>query len=108
MDAQEATKILADEAERQGADANDDKGIVRRLVLAHGLSFNAWLCVCCELADRDARKQGFKNQFDRAAQSPKFQAGLVARVRALAAYKEFRTFWNDAAAKYREEQEGGL
>jgi len=77
MNATEATRILADEAERMGADANDDKGIVRQLVLAHGLSFCAWFCVCCELADREARRQGFKNQSDRAAQSPKFQAALA-------------------------------
>ena len=49
---QQAIQILADEAQKQGADANDSTGVVREIVLAHGLSFNAWLCVCCELADR--------------------------------------------------------
>lgn len=77
LDAAEATKLLADEAERLGADAGDDKGVVRRLVLAHGLSFFAWFCVCCELADRQARRAGFKDQFEMAAQSPKFQAALA-------------------------------
>lgn len=77
MTAQEATKILADEAERLGANANDDNGIVRQLVIAHGLEFCAWFCVCCELADRDAQRQGFKNQGDRAAQSPRFQEALA-------------------------------
>ena len=60
-----------------GADANDERGVVRQLVLAHGLSFCAWLCVCCELADRDAQRQGFKNQSDRAAQSPQFKRALA-------------------------------
>ena len=76
MDAKLATKILADEAERLGADANDDNGIVRQLVTTHGLSFCAWFCVCCELADRKAQRQGFKDQADRAVQSPRFQAML--------------------------------
>jgi hypothetical protein len=67
MDANEATQILANEAERLGAEPNDEQGIVRALVTTHGLSFNAWFCVCCELADRNARKQGFKGQADRAA-----------------------------------------
>lgn len=62
-----ATTLLVNEAERQGADANDENGIVRKLVLAHGLGFNAWFTVCCELADRDARQEGFKDQFERAA-----------------------------------------
>ncbi len=42
MTVQEATRVLTDEAERLGADANDDQGIVRELVTAHGLNFNAW------------------------------------------------------------------
>lgn len=37
MNAQEAVRLLADEAQRQGADANDTTGIVRALVVAHGL-----------------------------------------------------------------------
>ena len=68
MTVQEATRLLTDEAEHLGADANDTNGIVRSLVTAHGLSFNAWFVVCCELADRKAQHQGYKNQFDRAAQ----------------------------------------
>jgi len=59
MTVQEAITALADEAEKQGAEANDDRGIVRALVTANGLSFNAWFCVCCELGDRAARAQGF-------------------------------------------------
>ena len=68
MTTQEAVTLLADEAERLNADANDTNGAVRELVLDHGLSFNAWFCVCCELADRSARREGYKDQFDRAAQ----------------------------------------
>jgi hypothetical protein len=77
MTAAEATRILTDEAERLGADANDSEGIVRQLVFAHGLGFNAWFCVCCELADRKAQKQGFKNQADRATSTPGFKAALA-------------------------------
>lgn len=58
---------LTDEAEQRGADANDSNGIVRAVVAQHGLSFYAWFCVCCELADRSAQREGFKNQADRAA-----------------------------------------
>ncbi len=67
MTVQEATRLLTDEAERLGADANDDQGIVRSLVTAHGLSFNAWFVVCCELADRKAQREGYRNQSDHAA-----------------------------------------
>ncbi len=66
MTAAAATLILADEAERQGATPDDSAGIVRALVLAHGLEFCAWFCVCCELADRAARREGFDNQGHRA------------------------------------------
>lgn len=66
MTAAEAIQILADEAERQGCDANDTTGAVRALVQSHGLGFNAWFCVCCEIADRAARRQGFKSEVDRA------------------------------------------
>lgn len=66
MTAKEATVILADEAERQGATPDDAAGIVRALVLAHGLEFCAWFCVCCELADRAARREGYADQIDRA------------------------------------------
>lgn len=70
-DSKEAIAILADEAERQGADANDTNGTVRAIVTTHGLGFNAWFCVCCELADRAARRQGFKNEVDRAFMAAK-------------------------------------
>jgi hypothetical protein len=72
---------MADEAERQNATPNDESGIVRAIVTAQGLGFNAWFCVCCELADRKAHRLGFKNQSDLALQSPGFQS-------ALAKYKE--------------------
>lgn len=62
----EALRLLTDEAERQGAEANDEQGIVRALVVAHGLGFNAWFCVCCELADRAAKRQGYDNEVHRA------------------------------------------
>jgi hypothetical protein len=78
MTVQEAIKVLADEAETLEADANDSKGIVRRLVLANGLGFNAWFCVCCELADRAAQRQGYKDQFDRALKQPGFEKALAA------------------------------
>ncbi len=77
MTAEEATMILADEAEKLGADANDCKGIVRQLVVAHGLGFCAWFCVCCELADRSAQHEGYKNQIDRALNQPGLQKALA-------------------------------
>ncbi len=77
MTVQEATRVLTDEAERLGADANDDQGIVRELVTAHGLNFNAWFVVCCELADRKAQKEGHKDQADRAVNQPGFKAALA-------------------------------
>jgi hypothetical protein len=77
MNVTEAVRILTDEAERLGATADDNNGTVRQLVTANGLSFNAWFCVCCELADRSAQREGFKNQFDRAANSPAFKQKLA-------------------------------
>ena len=66
---QEAIKVMADKAIELGeTTGSDDTGIVRAIVAANGLSFNAWLCVCCEIADRNAQKEGFKNQSDRAGQ----------------------------------------
>lgn len=67
IDVKEAIRLMADEAERRGENANDDGGNVRAIVSAHGLSFNAWLCVCCELADRAAQKKGFRGQGEMAA-----------------------------------------
>ena len=67
-DVNEAIQVLTDEAERLGANANDTTGVVRSLVVAHGLGFDAWLCVCCELADRSARREGYRSQSDRAYQ----------------------------------------
>lgn len=66
MNAHDAMILLADEAEKQGATADDRDNKVRPLVEAYGFGFNAWLCVCCELADRSARKEGFRDQVDRA------------------------------------------
>jgi hypothetical protein len=68
MTTAEAIRLMADAAAEQGADANDSTGIVREIVVAHGLSFNAWLCVCCELADRAAQKEGYRDQAHRAAE----------------------------------------
>lgn len=65
----QAIQLLTDEAARLGADAEDSTGAVRGLVVSHGLGFNAWFCVCCELADRKARLKGFRDQADQAAQS---------------------------------------
>jgi hypothetical protein len=64
--ATEAITLLTDEACRLGADANDTTGVVRQLIEAHGLSFYAWFCVCCEIADRKAKELGYKNEVDRA------------------------------------------
>lgn len=74
--AAEATKIMTDKAQELGADAADSKGIVRALMLANGFGFDAWFCVICELADRDAQSQGFRDQFDRAAQNMRQRASL--------------------------------
>lgn len=73
----DAIRVLTDEAKRQGADANDTSGAVRAIVNAYGFGFEAWFCVCCELADRSARRDGFVDQCDRAIKSPKFQAALA-------------------------------
>lgn len=62
-----AIRLMADDAALNGADANDSTGYVRDLVAQNGLGFNAWLCVCCELADRSAQAEGFADQFQRAA-----------------------------------------
>jgi hypothetical protein len=67
MDTKTAIKLLTDEALKHDADANDSNGAVRQLVTAHGLGFNAWFCVCCEIADRKAQSQGYENQGHRAA-----------------------------------------
>ena len=77
MTIEQAIQLLTDEAERLGADANDEAGIVRSLVTVHGLSFNAWFVVCCELADRKARREGYKNQSDRAVNQPGFKKALA-------------------------------
>ena len=54
MDTKEIIEIFANEAERLGADANDDAGIVRSLVNAHGLGF------CCAAVEvlREKRQAG--------------------------------------------------
>lgn len=73
-----AIRIMADEAERLGADGNDSNGAVRAIVTSAGLSFCAWFCVCAELADRSARKEGFKDQTDRALANVKFKSRKAA------------------------------
>jgi hypothetical protein len=62
----EAIRLMADAAEKLGADADDTKGIIRRIVTAHDLGFNAWFCVCCEIANREARGAGFRGEAHRA------------------------------------------
>lgn len=69
--AKEAVALLADEAESLGADANDSRGIVREIVRGalpdrKAVWFAVWFSVCCELADRAARLQGFDNEVHRA------------------------------------------
>ena len=59
-------QTLTDKAESLGADANDSQCIVRAIVTAHGLGFYAWFCVCCELAERKAKRMGFDGEVDRA------------------------------------------
>lgn len=66
MTTSDAIKIMADEAEERGEDANDTGGNVRAIVKDVGLGFDAWLCVCCELADRDAQRRGYDDQFQMA------------------------------------------
>ena len=69
MSAKEAVSLLTDEAERQNADADDLRGIVRAIVVANvseGAWFEAWFCVCIELADRAARREGYQGAVDRA------------------------------------------
>ncbi len=69
VDVDRAIRIMADEAEKLNADSNDENQIIRQIVLRRGLGFNAWFCVCCEIADRQARKEGFKSSIDRAAKA---------------------------------------
>ncbi len=69
--ASEAIQLLADEAGKRGATADDANHIVRYLVQEAlpgrpAAQFSAWLCVCCELADRAAQRDGFLNQVQRA------------------------------------------
>lgn len=62
----ETTKILADEAEGLGATSDDEIGVVGALVAQHGLGALAWFCVCCELADREAQREGYADALDKA------------------------------------------
>jgi hypothetical protein len=64
--AKEAIRLMTDEAEKLGADADDTQGIIRQIVTDHNLGFNAWFCVCCEIADRRARSAGFRGEAHRA------------------------------------------
>ena len=74
---QTAIAEMADLAEFNNATANDETGVVRAVVAHYGFGFEAWFCVCCELADRAARRKGFKDQCDMAIQSPGFQSALA-------------------------------
>lgn len=62
-------KVMSDEAEKLGGNSNDENGAVRHVVTQHSLGFDAWFCVCCELANRSARSEGFKNSIDRAVKA---------------------------------------
>ena len=64
--ASRATVLMADEAERRGAECEDSAGIVQAIVDAHQLGFYAWFCVCCELANRAAIRRGFTSEAERA------------------------------------------
>ena len=62
---------LTDRAQELGADPNDDQRIIRDLItrrtnLPAEVHFPVWLCVCCELADREAQAEGYDNQVHRA------------------------------------------
>lgn len=65
-----AIEYMADKAEKDGGDANDTNGVVRRVVeegvAGKSLGLYAWFSVCCELADRAAKRQGYKSEVDRA------------------------------------------
>lgn len=69
--ASDVIQPLADEAECQGADSSDSCGIVRALVAVNlpgstDEQFSAWFCVCCELANRSARAEGYYDSVERA------------------------------------------
>ena len=71
MDAKQAVNLMADRAENLGAESNDTQGIVRAIVTENlpdrpDAQFYAWFSICCELADRAARKQGYTSEVDRA------------------------------------------
>lgn len=59
---------LAQQAIENGADANDTTGVVRAMALSHGWGFDAWFCICCEIADVEARSLGYENAAHRAFQ----------------------------------------
>lgn len=87
MTANEAIRLMTDEAERQGATANDESRIVRAIVTANlpgrpDAQFNAWICICIDLADRAARRQGYQSEVDRAytAAKAKIDARKAAEV----------------------------
>ena len=62
----QAIAMMVDRAEELGATADDASGLVRDLVEANGLGFNAWFCICVDLADRSAQREGYANQCARA------------------------------------------
>jgi len=69
--AERAIEAITDEAERLGGEANDGNGIVRAVVVAalpgrERVHFDVWFCVCCTLADRAARRQGYASEVERA------------------------------------------
>jgi hypothetical protein len=66
-----AVQEMATLAESHEATANDENGIVRAVVARYlpnrpDAQFSAWFLVCCELADREAKRAGYKNEVERA------------------------------------------
>ena len=62
----QALAMMVDRAEELGATADDAGGLVRDLVEANSLGFNAWFCICVDLANRSAQREGYANQYARA------------------------------------------
>jgi len=47
---EEMIRLMVAEAIRLGADGEDSTGVIREIVERHRLGFNAWLCVCIDVA----------------------------------------------------------
>jgi len=68
MTAKEAIQALADEAEKRGLTADQEAEVAAlvRGAVSEEAAFPAWLCVVAELADREARREGYEGQAERA------------------------------------------